>query len=155
MFVPYTGNFQYHEVGWLGSAAIVQGALVRFDVATGYLEPSTVSATIDTDGTQYAVNMSATQTASATNGATKTLVVPLESGQVWKVDTTGDMVQTHVGKICSLTSAVAIDEDDFANWPTFKIVGYVGALADRKALVTPQFSAAATGLDSGIVKIGI
>lgn len=154
-FEPYIGNFRYHEEGWLGSAAIVQGGLVRYDNTTGYIEPSTVGGTIDTDGAQYGVNMSATQTASSTNGATKTQIVPFESGQVWKVDTTGDLARTMVGTIVSLTSAVAIDEDDTSNWPIFKIVGYVGALTDRKALVTPQFACAATGLASGIVKIGV
>lgn len=134
-FVPYQGNFRYHEVGCLGSASMVQGGLVRLDLGTGYIEPGVAASAV-----QYGVCMSATQTASATNGATKVLVVPFESGQVWKVDTTGDIVLTELGTIVSVTDAVSLDEDDTANTPLFELVGYVGALTDRKVLATPHMA---------------
>ncbi len=133
-FVPLTGNFQYLELGCLGSASMVKGGLVRFDLGTGFVEPSGVTAI------QLGVCMSATQTASATNGATKVIVALLESGQRWVVDTTGDVVATQVGTTVSLTDAVSIDEDDTGNTPIFNIVGYVGALTDRKAIVMPNSS---------------
>lgn len=134
-FTPYVGNFRYQECGWLGSAAIVQGGVVRFDLGTGFIEPAVAASAVI-----YGVNVSATQTASATNGATKTSIVPFEDGQVWVVDTTGDVVATEVGTIVSLTDAVSIDEDDTGNTPLFEIVGYLGALTDRKALVRPKRS---------------
>ena len=134
-FTPYVGNFRYHECGWLGSAAIVQGGVVRFDLGTGFIEPAVAASAVI-----YGVNVSATQTASATNGATKTSIVPFGDGQVWVVDTTGDVVATEVGTIVSLTDAVSIDEDDTGNTPLFEIVGYLGALTDRKALVRPKRS---------------
>jgi len=134
-FTPYVGIFRYQEHGWLGSAAIVQGGVVRFDLGTGFIEPAVAASAVI-----YGVNVSATQTASATNGATKTSIVPFEDGQVWVVDTTGDVVATEVGTIVSLTDAVSIDEDDTGNTPLFEIVGYLGALTDRKALVRPKRS---------------
>lgn len=133
MFVPYQGNFRYHEVGCLGSASMVQGGLVRFDLGTGYIEPAVAASAV-----QYGVCMSATQTASATNGATKVLVAVFEGGQVWKVDTTGDVALTQLGTTVSVTDAVSLDEDDTGNTPLFDLVGYVGALTDRKALATPN-----------------
>lgn len=134
-FEPYAGNFRYQECGWLGSAAIVKGGVVRFDLGTGFIEPAVAASAVI-----FGVNLSETQTASATNGATKTQIVPFESGQVWKVDTTGDVVATEVGTIVSLTDAVSIDEDDTGNTPLFEVVGHVGALTDRKALVTPHMA---------------
>ena len=134
-FEPYVGNFRYQEVGAVGSMSVVKGGLVRFDLTTGYIEPGVAASAV-----QYGVCMSATQTASATNGATKILVVPFESGQVWKVDTTGDMAQTYVGTIVSVTDAVSMDEDDTGNTPLFETVGYVGALTDRKGLYTPHMA---------------
>lgn len=131
-FTPYIGNFRYHECGWLGSSAIVLGGVVRFDLGTGFIEPAVAASAV-----MYGVNLSATQTASSTNGETKTSVVPFEDGQVWVVDTTDAIVATEVGTIVSLTNAVSIDEDDTGNTPLFEIVGYLGALADKKALVRP------------------
>lgn len=132
-FVPLTGNFQYLELGCVGSASMVKGGLVRFDLGTGFIEPAVAASAV-----QYGVCMSATQTASSTHGATKVLVVPFESGQRWVVDTTGDIVATQVGTIVSVTDAVSLDEDDTGNTPLFGIVGYQGALTDRKAIATPQ-----------------
>lgn len=132
-FEPYTGSFQYQTIGWLGSAAIVQGGVVRFDAGTGYIEPAVAASAVI-----FGVNLGATQTASSTNGATTTQIVPFQSGQVWKVDTTSTLTQAEVGTIVSLTDAVSIDEDDTGNTPLFAIVGYVGALADKKALVVPR-----------------
>ncbi len=132
-FSPYQGHFLYQECGWLASASIVLGGVVRFDVGTGYIEPAVAASAV-----MYGVNMGATQTASATSGVTKTLIIPFESGQIWCVDTTGDIVQTEVGTIVSLTDAVSIDEDDTGNTPLFDIIGYLGALTARKALVRPR-----------------
>lgn len=126
------GPARYHEVGCLGSASMVKGGLVRFDLGTGFIEPAVAASAV-----QYGVCVSATQTASATNGATKVSVIPFQDGQVWAVDTTGDLVATQVGTIVSVTDAVSIDEDDTGNTPLFAIVGYEGALTDRKALVMP------------------
>lgn len=127
------GPARYHEWGCLGSAAMVNGGLVRFDLGTGYYEPGVAASAI-----QYGVCASATQTASATNGATKVSVIPFESGQVWVVDTTGDIALTQIGTTVSVTDAVSLDEDDTGNTPLFTIIGYEGALTDRKALVMPR-----------------
>jgi hypothetical protein len=134
-FVPYTGNFRYVQTGWLGSAAIVQGGVVRFDVGTGYIEPAVAASAV-----MYGVNMGATQTASSTNGATTTPIIPFESGQVWVVDTTTDNAQTETGTLVSLTDAVSMDNDDTGNTPLFECVGHLGALADRKGLYTPHMA---------------
>lgn len=156
-FLPYRGKFDHHECGWLGSSAIVYAALVRFDIDTGYIEPGSVTGDITGDATIYGVNLGATQTASSTNGATKTMIIPFNDTQIWVVDTTGTPLQTQVGTLVSLTDAVSIDEDDTGNWPTFYIVGFLGALSAKKALVKPCIMDSkpdATALASGIVAIG-
>lgn len=127
------GPARYHTWGCLGSAAMVKGGVVRFDLGTGYYEPAVAASAV-----QYGVCASPSVTASATNGATQVKVIPFQDGQVWRVDTTGDVVLTEIGTIVSLTDAVSIDEDDTGNTPLFKIIGYEGALTDRKALVTPM-----------------
>lgn len=127
------GNSHYHTCGWLGSAAIVKGGVVRFDAGTGFIEPAVAASAV-----MYGVNLGETQTASSTNGATTTQIIPFEDGQVWEVDTTDAIVATQVGTIVSLTDAVSIDEDDTGNTPLFEIVGYTGALTDKKALVKPM-----------------
>lgn len=132
-FVPKFGNFSYQEFGCLGSASMVKGGLVRIDAGTGYVEPAVAASAV-----MLGVCMSETQTASATNGATKVIVALFESGQVWEVDTTGDLAQTLVGTIASVTDAVSLDEDDAGNTPLFEIIGYRGALTDRKAWVRPS-----------------
>lgn len=129
------GPANYVTHGWLASASIVKGGVVRFDLGTGFIEPAVAASAV-----MYGVNMGATQTASATSGVTTTVILPFESGQVWEVDTTGDVVATEVGTIVSLTDAVSIDEDDTGNTPLFEIVGYTGALTDRKALVKPHMA---------------
>ena len=134
-FEPYVGDFRTQTCGWLGSASIVKGGVVRFDLTTGYIEPAVAASAVI-----FGVNLGATQTASATNGATTTEIVPFQSGQVWKVDGDADIVQTEVGTIVSLADAVQIDSSDTGNTPLFEVVGYVGALTDRKVLVTPHMA---------------
>ena len=127
------GPSRTHTWGCLGSASMVKGGLVRFDVGTGFMDPAVAASAV-----MYGVCVSETQTASSTNGATQLKFVPFQDGQIWRVDTTGDVVATQVGTIASVTDAVSLDEDDTGNTPLFKIIGYEGALTARKALVSPM-----------------
>lgn len=132
-FVPRWGDFHYETQGWLASAAIVQGGVVRFDLGTGAIEPAVAASAV-----MYGVNLSPTQTANGTSFVTQTIILPFGDNQRWVVDTTSTIVITQIGTIASLTDAVSLDEDDTGNTPLFGITGYEGALADKKALVKPM-----------------
>ncbi len=133
-FVPYSGDFSYQEIGCAASQSMVQGGVVAFD-ASGWIVPATAASSVI-----YGVCMSATQTSSATAGATKVLVVPFTDNQIWKVDTTTDCAQTEIGLITSLTDATTLDQDDAANTPLFMNVAIFGATTDRKMLVRPKMA---------------
>lgn len=135
MAFKYISGPKYtRKIGVLGSATMVKGGTCRFDAGTGFLEPSVEGAV-----THYGICDEGV-VANSTSGVTEVIMTPFLPGQIWEVDTTGDMAQTYVGTICALESATAIDEDETSTRPVFKIVGMVGETTDRKALVEPYLT---------------
>ena len=134
-FTFISGPQHIREEGVLASAAMVKGSHCRWDVGTGYLEPAVESAV-----TKAGVCLQ-TKTAGATSGDDKVAFIPFERGQIWLADSTGTPTQTMRGTTCAMTDAAVLNEDETSTRAIFDIVGFRGALADKKIYVMPRMEA--------------
>lgn len=93
--------------------------------------------------TEKTYTVEAVACADAVTGATVIHAIPVTSSQIWELPMNGDISTTMLGETGIMATGgtgVANATQDTTSTAVYKIIGYAGALTDRRALVRIQRS---------------
>ncbi len=114
--------------------AIAQGDLLFW--STNGLTPCDAS-------NERTYNVEAVAMAAASSGAAVVVAIPLCDDQLWEADCTATITTTMLGETQLMTSGGTVNNnatEDTTTSAVVKIIGYAGALTDKRALVRVQRS---------------
>jgi hypothetical protein len=118
------------ELPTSGSQAFTRGALVFLTYASDRVDPAT-----STTGTTVNLIGVAAETIAST--ATVIDVILLEPGQLWEVDTSADIAANQIPNRHGMTNSLLLNNsgtDLATTLGVFLMLGYNGAVGDRKAI---------------------
>lgn len=112
------------------STAIAKDVAVYYD-GTGFVVPAVAGST-----NLRGVSRETIATTDADYASTRSIGIDVPtSGDEFVIDTSADTADAQVGKMYDLASAGVLNNGATGTVKHFKMVGYVGATTDRKALV--------------------